>query len=50
MDFSPIISQISGALWYLKPIAIFAALVKSPGRFNSEVHNSTAVGKEVSCL
>jgi len=30
MDFSPIISQVFGALWYLIPIAIFAAVVKSP--------------------
>lgn len=30
MDFSPIITQIVGALWYLIPIAILAGIVKSP--------------------
>lgn len=30
MDFSPIISQVFGALWYLIPLVIFAAVVKSP--------------------
>jgi hypothetical protein len=30
MDFSPIINQIVGALWYLIPIAILAGVFKSP--------------------
>lgn len=30
MDFSPIISQVFGALWYLIPLVILAAIVKSP--------------------
>jgi restriction system protein len=30
MDFSPIISQIVGILWYLMPIAILAGILKSP--------------------
>lgn len=30
MDFSPIISQVFGALWYLLPLVIFSAVVKSP--------------------
>ena len=30
MDFSPIINQIAGALWYLMPIVIIAAILKSP--------------------
>ena len=30
MDFSPIINQAIGALWYLIPIAIVAGIVKSP--------------------
>lgn len=30
MDFSPIINQIVGALWYLIPIAILAGILKSP--------------------
>jgi len=30
MDFSLIINQIFGALWYLMPIAIFAVVFKSP--------------------
>lgn len=30
MDFSPIINQIIGALWYLIPIAILAGILKSP--------------------
>jgi len=30
MDFSPIINQIVGALWYLIPIAILAVAFKSP--------------------
>jgi hypothetical protein len=30
MDFSPIISQVFGTLWYLLPLVIFAAIVKSP--------------------
>lgn len=30
MDFSPIIQQVYGALWYLIPLAIVAGLLKSP--------------------
>jgi len=30
MDFSPIIQQIYGALWYLIPLAILAGILKSP--------------------
>ncbi len=30
MDFSPIINQIVGVLWYLIPIAILAGILKSP--------------------
>lgn len=30
MDFSPIINQILGVLWYLIPIAILAGILKSP--------------------
>lgn len=30
MDFSPIINQLIGALWYLLPIAILAGVLKSP--------------------
>ncbi|MFO8024406.1 nuclease-related domain-containing protein [Thiohalophilus sp.] len=30
MDFTPIINQIVGALWYLVPIAILAGILKSP--------------------
>lgn len=30
MDFAPIIDQVTGVLWYLIPIALIAALVKSP--------------------
>ena len=30
MDFSPMISQIVGALWYLIPIALLAGILKSP--------------------
>lgn len=30
MDVSPIISQVFGALWYLIPLIIFVAIVKSP--------------------
>jgi restriction system protein len=30
MNFSPIINQFVGALWYLIPIAILAAILKSP--------------------
>lgn len=30
MDFSPIIQQIYGALWYLIPLAILAGVLKSP--------------------
>lgn len=30
MDFSPIINQVVGALWYLIPIAIAAGILKSP--------------------
>ncbi|GAB4354160.1 MAG: hypothetical protein Kow0073_10640 [Immundisolibacter sp.] len=29
MDFSPIINQIVGALWYLMPIATLAGILKS---------------------
>ncbi|AFJ02696.1 Zn-finger domain-containing protein (topoisomerase type I-like) [Methylophaga frappieri] len=30
MDFSPIIQQVYGALWYLIPLAILAGVLKSP--------------------
>jgi hypothetical protein len=30
MDFSPIIQQVYGALWYLIPLAILAGILKSP--------------------
>lgn len=30
MDFSPIIQQVYGALWYLIPVAILAGILKSP--------------------
>ena len=30
MDFSPIIQQVFGALWYLIPLAILAGILKSP--------------------
>lgn len=30
MDFSPIISQVVGVLWYLIPLAVLAAIVTSP--------------------
>ncbi len=30
MDFLPIISQVVGALWYFIPLAILAAIIKSP--------------------
>lgn len=30
MDFSPIIQQVFGALWYLIPLAVLAGILKSP--------------------
>jgi hypothetical protein len=30
MDYSPIISQFAGVLWYLIPLAVLVAIVKSP--------------------
>ncbi len=30
MDFSPIINQVVGVLWYLIPLVIFAYILKSP--------------------
>ena len=30
MDFSPIINQVVGVLWYLIPFVIFASILKSP--------------------
>jgi len=45
MDFSPIISQIVGVLWYLIPIAILAGILKSPwfkGAFGECIVNFSA--------
>ena len=45
MDFSPIINQIVGALWYLIPIAILAVVFKSPwfkGIFGEFIVNLSA--------
>jgi len=30
MDFSPILTQIVGTLWYLIPIVVLAGILKSP--------------------
>jgi len=45
MDFSPIISQMMSVLWYLIPIAILLAVLKSPwfkGVFGEFIVNTSA--------
>jgi len=45
MDFSPIISQVVGALWYLIPIVILVGILKSPwfkGIFGEFIVNLSA--------